>query len=163
MSTKRVEAMTRGSLIAALVALAVPVAAQTAQPSVGPNGVLQYPNARVINGGAAARMNAPAISGMRAYRDPETGALAEAGAMAAAELDARMPAAMSKPSPKRLALTERANGLVGVQNDGRFINFSLVRRTPGSALLAACVDDDELVAKLVAQGDPRAESGRADR
>lgn len=131
-----------GTLTAAVFA-ATAVHAQVTQPN--DPGVMTFPNVRVINMTPATVKPMPGAdsnAGMRAYLDPETGALTENPTAAHLEdLDAAAANSRSLTKSFRVpAPAFRANGkAVGARLDESHLMYAMARRADDGDVVWACV------------------------
>jgi hypothetical protein len=150
--------VSRARLCCAAFAAAVALPAAAQQAPAGANGAMSFPNARMVQGSPAA--SAPAAepataTGLRAFRDPETNALAEPTASEAAALQSQLPQASRKPSRKALRVFRLAGGRgEGVELDESFMSNTVVRKADDGRLAEACVVGDELAERLIRMGGP---------
>lgn len=134
-------------------ACALPAAAQQAPTSA--NGLMSFPNVRIVQGTPVAAPAAAPGAGLRAYIDPETGALSEPSAVEVAALQAMLPAPSRRPAPKALRVFRLAGGRgEGVELDDSFMSYTVVRNVGDGVLVEACVVGEDLAERLIRLGGP---------
>ncbi|OEZ55676.1 hypothetical protein DUGA6_53300 [Duganella sp. HH105] len=132
--------------------------AQAAEPQVtGPNGLMSFPNARVVvqpelNGSAT-----PTGNGMVAYKDAATGQLVGPSAEQAAELAAAaVPASSAKlvaagarvKAGGRAAPLTTSRGGVGLALDESTASFAVVQKDADGKLIESCVPGEDVAHHL---------------
>lgn len=116
----------------------------------GPNGVMAFPNVRVMSApGAHALAGETPTAGFRAYKDAETGEFAAPSIEEAAALSDALPAEMKKPPRKALSVTRHPNGTIEMRLGRQSLNYSVARRDATGTVSRACVQGEELTAALV--------------
>jgi hypothetical protein len=149
-------ALMQGVLIAgAQIAFAAP----PQLPSEG--GLLVLPNVKVEN--AAKPIDGPqgktaATSGMKAYRDAETGKLRRPTADDLLAEAAAAPARVAAPSAR---ITTSANGRRSAQLDESFMSYAVVNRDASGKLDMQCVTGEEQAQKALAGAVARKEQSHA--
>ncbi len=131
--------------------------AQAAEPQTGANGLMSFPNARVVVAPELSVNAAPAGAGMVAYKDAATGQLVGPSAEQAAELAAAAVPATSAKASGRLALGGRIaplttkQGGVGRKLDDSTASFAVIHKDADGKLVESCVPGEE-VANHLAHG-----------
>ncbi|HKW85349.1 MAG TPA: hypothetical protein VJN68_16495 [Burkholderiaceae bacterium] len=128
-------------------------------PSEG--GLLVLPNVKVENAakpidGMASKT--AATSGMKAYRDAETGKLRRPTADDLLAEAAATPAPAAAPSAR---ITTGANGRRSAQLDESFMSYAVVSRNASGKLDLQCVTGEEQVRKALAGAIDRKEHAHA--
>lgn len=131
--------------------------AQAAEPQTGANGLMSFPNSRVVVAPELSVNAAPAGAGMVAYKDAATGQLVGPSAEQAAELAAAAVPATSAKASGRLALGGRIaplttkKGGVGRKLDDSTASFAVIDKDADGKLVESCVPGEE-VANHLAHG-----------
>jgi len=134
-------------------------AASPQLPSEG--GLLVLPNVKVENAAVPVdgkASNAAATSGMKAYRDAETGKLRRPTADDLLAEAAAAPARVAAPSVR---ITTSANGRRSAQLDESFMSYAVVNRDASGKLDMQCVTGEEQAQKALAGAITRKEQGHA--
>jgi hypothetical protein len=137
-----------GRWLAAAGLAGVTMAAQAADPAASENGLMTFPNVRVVSAPvpAAKAAAAPQAQGaMRAYIDPATGQLTQPTAEQAAALDAQASAPTARQSRVQSeAVTTTiypAQGGVGMMLDESQMTYYVARRSADGTLMTVCLPD----------------------
>ncbi len=149
------------AMIVALFAASVAGAADTAPTTSNQNGVMTFPNVRVVNAPhlATTAPAAPAQRGLRAYIDPATGALRPASPeeLMLESLQGQFAAYMlQQNAPPTEFVTQ--SGAIGLMLDESQMVFSVVQKREGGALNEYCVVGPELATKLLNLKAPASKS-----
>jgi hypothetical protein len=146
---------------ASLLACAA-MAAHAADPATGANGLMSFPNVRVVAAppSAVKPRAAPARAsggGLKAYIDPATGELVQPTPENAAALDT----AIQHETPLAATTTQElpqpaefpgAHGGVGMALDEAHMSFSVARRTAASKLDMDCVHGKQAATAFLTEG-----------
>ncbi|WP_332851657.1 choice-of-anchor J family PEP-CTERM protein [Duganella sp. S19_KUP01_CR8] len=127
--------------------------AQAAEPQTGANGLMSFPNARVVVAPELSATAAPAGAGMVAYKDA-AGQLVGPSAEQAADLAAAAVPATSAKAAGRLALGGRiaplttAKGGVGRKLDDSSASFAVIHKDADGNLVESCVPGEDVAHHL---------------
>lgn len=128
--------------------------AQAAEPQTGANGLMSFPNARVVVAPELSVSAAPAGTGMVAYKDPATGQLVGPSAEQAAALAAAAVPAVSAKSGGRVAMGGRiaplttAKGGVGRKLDDSTASYAVIQKDADGNLVESCVPGEDVAHHL---------------
>ncbi|RFP19125.1 MULTISPECIES: choice-of-anchor J family PEP-CTERM protein [unclassified Duganella] len=130
--------------------------AQAAEPQTGANGLMSFPNSRVVVAPELSATAAPAGAGLVAYKDAATGQLVGPSAEQAAELAAAAvpTASASAQVSRRVALGGRiaplstAQGGVGRKLDDSTASFAVIHKDADGNLVESCVPGEDVAHHL---------------
>ena len=130
--------------------------ANAAEPQTGANGLMSFPNARVIVAPELSVNAAPAGAGLVAYKDAATGKLVGPSAEQAAELAAAAvptAASISRSGARvaqggRAAPLSTARGGVGLKLDDSTASFAIVSKDADGNLVESCVPGEDVAHHL---------------
>jgi hypothetical protein len=132
------------------------MAAHAADPTPVPvqNGLMAFPNVRVVSMPPSAAIPDAAKTpgsqgGFKAFIDPATGELVQPTAEAAAALDAAAPTAALTLAPARPATVTGLYGAAGVVLDESQMSFFVARRNSDGALGMACVPGEQTALSFI--------------
>jgi hypothetical protein len=139
-----------GAVALAAAGLVAAGAAGAQGGASGPNGVMTFPNVRVMGapGTHVLPGDAP-TEGFRAYKDVETGEFAAPSIEDASALSDALPAEMKKPPRKALSVTRHPNGTIEMRLGRQSLNYAVVRRDATGVVARACVQGEDLARALV--------------
>ncbi len=154
----------RGRVAAlATVGLVAAGAAGAQGAASGPNGIMTFPNVRVMGApNAHALPEQVSAEGFRAYKDVETGEFVAPSIEEASALSDALPAEMKKPPRKALSVTRHANGTIEMRLGRQSLNYSVARRDTTGAVSRACVQGEDLALALVASSVASSAASRGD-
>lgn len=134
----------------ALAALAAAFAAQAADQTSKPDGLMTFPHTYVVaqppTAQSGAAKQAPAPQGVKAFKDPVTGELTGPTADQAAALDAAAAAAATAPAKLKQKALKSApatfalpQGGVGMQLDDSQMTYSVAHKDASGKIVEQCL------------------------
>jgi hypothetical protein len=139
--------------LVALLGAGAAGAADRASPASSKDGLMTFPNVRVVNAPQLATAPVPQApqAGLRAYIDPETGQLRQP---TQEELLAESQAGQLAKSLRQQSVQQGTefvtpSGAIGMYLDDSFMSYSVVQKTESGALAEFCVVGPEQAAKVM--------------
>jgi hypothetical protein len=116
------------------------------EPAASNDGVLKFPNVRVVNASAPVASTVSSTqAGMRTFKDSATGELRGPTPEEMAAVAAEAPAARTRT----IQFASR-NGGVGATLDESFLQYSVVSRQPDGSLAEVCVTGADKASEIMA-------------